>query len=393
MDPRNRLAAAIVGAVLAAGLTAGCAPGQGAPTSTPTPSPETTAPPRTLSVVMGGDLLWHNTTWMSAQTDARQAGTTGADDYDFGPMFGSMAEVIGGADLAICNEEVPLARAGGPYHNYPSFAAPPQVAAGAAAAGYDVCTIASNHSLDQGTAGIAATVDAFTEAGILTTGAYVTEEAARTPAIHTTEDGVWVAVIAAAYGLNGYQLPADQPWAVDQIDTDTMIAKAKQARAAGAEVVLAALHDGAEYTTPPTEAQVANATVLAESGEIDLVYGHHAHTVQPWTRIGDTWVVYGLGNQIAQQMPSQPETFEGITSRFTFEEVEPGRFEVTEAEAIPTLVTRWAPGSPVRLVHVTAALDGSAEMPSGVDRGRLETARDRTMAAVGSLGVGGVTVG
>lgn len=379
------------------GCTQTTAPGgSGTPTSTSS-SANTAAPmpvaSRDVSVVLAGDLLWHNTTWFSAQEDARAAGTAGADQYDFGPMFGSMAPVIKGADVAVCHEEVPVGPKGGPYRNYPSFAAPPQVAAGAAAAGYDLCTLGSNHSLDAGTAGITRTVADFRSAGIIPTGAYATEAESRTPAIYTTQSGVKVAVIEATYGLNGYQLPADRQWAVDRIDTGTMIAKAEAAREAGAEIVLAALHDGTEYTTAPTPDQVANAKALAESGVIDLVYGHHAHTVQPWTRVGDTWVVYGLGNQIAQQKADQTITYEGITARFTFHEQTPGRFEVTEATAIPTYVTRYTAGRPIRLVHVTAALDGTAPVPAGVERATLERARDRTLKAVRALGAEDITVG
>ncbi|MEA5155406.1 CapA family protein [Raineyella sp.] len=397
---RRRRTAAAVATLLVGSLVTGCSavrpgagPGPGAAITagaTPAPSP---APPRSVTVVLAGDLLWHNTTWFSAQEDARAEGRTGADQYDFGPMFGSMTPVITAADLAVCHEEVPVGPAGGPYRNYPVFAAPPQVAAGAATAGYDLCTLGSNHSLDAGTAGIARTVSAFRDAGISTTGAYATEADARTPVIRTTASGVRVAVIEGAYGLNGLQLPADHRWAVDLIDTDAMIAKAKAARAAGADIVLAALHDGTEYTTAPTSTQIRNARALADSGVIDLVYGHHVHTVQPWEKVDGTWVVYGLGNQIAQQMPSQPTTFEGITARFTFTETASGRFEATDPTAIPTYVTRYAAGRPIRLVHVTAALAGDAPVPAGVDRATLERALTRTMSTVRARGAEGITVG
>lgn len=394
---RRPVRAIVTGIVLVGSLLTGCTAPRPAPGSAPAPTPDApaspTAAPRTVTVVLAGDLLWHNTTWTSAQADARAAGRTGADDYDFGTMFGSMAPVISGADLAVCNEEVPVAPAGGPYLNYPTFAVPPQVAAGAAAAGYDLCTIGSNHSLDAGTAGIARTVSTFREAGITTTGAYATEEESRTPAIRTTASGVRIAVVEAAYGLNGFQLPSGQRWAVDLIDPAAMIAKARAARAAGADIVLAALHDGTEYVTAPTPGQLGEAKALADSGEFDLVYGHHAHTVQPWEKVDGTWVVYGLGNQIAQQSTSQPTTFEGITARFTFTETSSGRFEATDPTAIPTYVTPYAGGRPIRLVHVTAALDGSVPVPTGVDRMTLERARDRTMAAVRSRGAEGIRVG
>ena len=116
-----------------------------------TPSPCVTTPERTnVTVVMNGDLLWHNTLWYGAE-DARRRGHGG---YDFAPLLAGMKPVIASADMAICHEEVPLARRGGPYRNFPLFAAPPHVVGAISATGYDVCTTASNHSVDQGFAGL-----------------------------------------------------------------------------------------------------------------------------------------------------------------------------------------------------------------------------------------------
>src|SRR4029450_5977518 len=104
-------------------------------TPTPTPSPSSSGQPMTRSpskpgrtsvtVVMNGDLLWHNTLWYGARQDAQRRGHGG---YDFAPLLAGMKPVIASADLAICHEEVPLAESGGPYRNFPLFAVPPQVA-------------------------------------------------------------------------------------------------------------------------------------------------------------------------------------------------------------------------------------------------------------------------
>ena len=119
------------------------------PTASPTSTGQSTKqlpsnPRRTsVTVVMNGDLLWHNTLWYGAKEDAQRRGHGG---YDFAPLLAGMRPVIASADLAICHEEVPLARPGGPYRNYPLFAVPPQVVHAISTTGYDVCTTASNHS-------------------------------------------------------------------------------------------------------------------------------------------------------------------------------------------------------------------------------------------------------
>ena len=101
---------------------------------------------------MGGDLLWHDTVWQSAAAEAR-----GGAAYDFDPMFADVRPLIAGADLALCHAEVPFAAPGGPLQSYPVFAAPPEIAPWIASMGWDACTTASNHALDQGFDGLVRT--------------------------------------------------------------------------------------------------------------------------------------------------------------------------------------------------------------------------------------------
>ncbi len=127
---------------------------------------------------MNGDLLWHNTVYWSAQSEAKRTGK-GVDGFDFNPMFAALKPIIAGADVAICQEEVPFAPAGGPYSGYPVFAAPPQIAAWLATMGYDACTTDSNHSIDQGFTGLVRTDTFLDAAGIRYVGTFRTAEERR----------------------------------------------------------------------------------------------------------------------------------------------------------------------------------------------------------------------
>jgi poly-gamma-glutamate synthesis protein (capsule biosynthesis protein) len=97
--------------------------------------------------------------------------------------------------------------------------------------------------------------------------------------------------------------PPEQPWQVNLLDINTILAKARAARADGADLVVVAVHAGTEYNTEPNTDQVTAAHTLLASPDIDLVYGHHAHVVQPLQKINGKWVIYGLGNNIAAQDP------------------------------------------------------------------------------------------
>jgi poly-gamma-glutamate capsule biosynthesis protein CapA/YwtB (metallophosphatase superfamily) len=338
---------------------------------------------------MNGDLLWHDALWSGARTDARRQGRTGKDAYDFAPALAGIEPVVADADLAICHEEVSLAPRGGPYQDYPLFAAPPQVVGGIKRTGYDLCTTASNHSLDHGFAGLRRTIAYFEAAGILTTGTARSRAESRQTAIYRTADGIRIAVITAATHLNGLTLPDDKPWAVNMIDPADLEQRARKARSDGADIVLVALHSGDEFTSEVNADQRFLARRLTAVEAIDLVYCHSAHVVQPWTKVNGKWVIYGLGNTLAQHETPDIRGYDGVTARFTFRESAPRRFRVVEAEYIPTMVTRWKPDRPARIRRISTAL----ERADPTDRRRLLDSRRRTREVVRRLDPPGLTEG
>ena len=289
-----------------------------------------------------------------------------------------MKPVIASADLAICHEEVPLARPGGPYRNFPLFAAPPHVVRAISATGYDVCTTASNHAVDQGFAGLKRTLDELDRAKIPHVGTARSKSEAQRPTIFTTRQGVKIAIVAATFSLNGLPMPQGKPWAVQRMSAKNLLGQAHRARAAGADIVIAAVHVGTEYSTRENAQQVTLARALTASPDVDLVYMHHSHVVQPWTKVNKKWVLYGVGNTVAQHATNAPRGYEGATGRFTFTRVGNGRFTVSKAEYIPTLVTRYQPGRPARLYQVSTAL----KTAKGSFRDRLLDAQRRTSAVV-----------
>lgn len=341
------------------------------------PPADPVRPRRSVSIVMGGDLLWHNSVWQSAAEDA--AGTGKA--YDFAPMFRAVRPVVAGADIAICQEEVPFAAPGQPPQNYPLFAAPHQVAAWIADAGFDACVTASNHAVDQQYDGLARTADLLEASGVAHVGTFRSRAERRRPVVLTTDQGVKVGIVAGTYSLNGLPMPPGRPWAVSLWDPRNLLAQARRARRAGADVVVVNLHGGDEYSPVPNADQRALVRRLTASPYVDLVLGEHAHVVQPITRVNGTWVVYGMGNMIAQQDPALRRTYEGILVRFDFREGAHGRFRVVDAAYVPTYWTQYSPGRPIRVRRVVTALAAGRG-----DTARLLEARAATRAAVTALG-------
>ena len=120
-----------------------------------------TSQPRAFTLVASGDVLPHASVIERANTDA------GGNGYDFRPMLAGVQPVVSGADLAICHMETVYGADGGPYTGYPTFKSPPRGGRGRSrATGYDACSTASNHTLDDGAAGIRRTLDALDRAGV-----------------------------------------------------------------------------------------------------------------------------------------------------------------------------------------------------------------------------------
>jgi Bacterial capsule synthesis protein PGA_cap len=347
------------------------------PAPTPSATTSSAAPTRTATLVMNGDLLWHNTVWMSAQAEAKRTGK-GIDGFDFDPMFAALKPIISGADLAICHEEVPFSPKGGPYKNYPVFSAPPEIATWIASMGWDACTNASNHSVDQGVAGLIRTDTFLDQAGVAHVGTFRTAAERAKPVIITTSGGVKVGLVSGTYGLNGFVLPTDQKWAVSFLKIDDILAQAKAARQAGADIVVVDVHDGNEYQVQPTAEQVAIVKALTASDDVDLVIGEHVHVIQPVTKVNGKWVVYGMGNLIAQQPTSMPRTYEGLTMRFTFTGTAGGRYTVSKASYIGTYFSN---GDPIRVYPVVSSL-AAGKGPTA----RLQTARTAIAASVNAVG-------
>lgn len=309
-----------------------------------------------FTVVASGDVLIH-----PALTE--QATQDGGGQRDYRQIFAGVKPVVSAADLAICHLETPLAGPDGPFKGYPEFSAPPEVAAALADTGYDDCSTASNHTLDAGDAGVTRTLDTLDKAGIKHTGSARSAEEAKKSLILDAR-GTKVGHVSYTFGFNGKKLPAGKPWLSNTLEADDVIAAAKAAKAAGAEVVIASLHWGTEFVHDPTQSQRRDAQKLLADPNIDLIIGHHAHVVQPFEKINGKWVAYGLGNHIAKHSDPRGVSEEGAIARFHFTR-NGSAWTVDRAEYLPTLISL---GPPIRLLDLTQGSAGDGRQTEAVKR-------------------------
>ncbi|MFE6842761.1 CapA family protein [Streptomyces sp. NPDC057686] len=350
----------------------GAKPGQGK-ASPGKASPTTPAGAKPFTLVATGDIIPYPSIVQRAADDAQGSGQS----HDFRKIFAGVKPLVAAADLAICHHEIPYGRPGGPYTGYPAFKAPHQLADALKDAGYDSCSTGSNHTLDDGYDGLVRTLEHLDRVGIKHVGSARSADEAKAPAV-LSAGGAKVAQLDYTYGTNGIPVPADKPWSVNLLDQNRIVADARAARAAGANVVVLSVHWGTEWQTAPDQQQRDLAQALTASRgpdglpDIDLIIGTHNHVPQPYEKINGTWVVYGMGDQVASFY--EADKARGNMSsipRFTFAPAaaHPGRWEVTKAEYL-TQYSDMNP--PFRVVCASCATSDSG----------LGTARQSAYAAV-----------
>ena len=242
-----------------------------------------------FTLAASGDLLIHQPVWVRARAD-------GGGHYDFRPMLRYVKPIIAKADVALCHIETPMSDR--PPAGYPVFNTPSALARAVKWAGWDVCDTASNHSLDQGQAGIDSTGVALRRAGVLHTGSFRSAAAQRRITMLTVR-GVKVAFLAYTEMTNGIALP--HPWSVNLARAGTIRADARRARAQGAQVVVVNIHWGDEYHSRPSAFQRRLAGAIMRGHLVTALVGQHVHVVQPIARVHGRLVVYGEGNLLSNQ--------------------------------------------------------------------------------------------
>lgn len=200
-------------------------------------------------------------------------------------------------------------------------------------AGFDVLTLANNHTVDYGKDALLDTVRAVHAAGILSIGAGATSFQARRPAI-LVEGGLRVALLGYS-DVNplGFSATSSSPGTA-KADVATIDADVRAARRR-ADVVVCFFHWGTELHADPDSRQGMLADACVRSGA-SVVLGAHPHVlgavIRPTAR---TLVAWTLGNFV---FPSS-----GITARTGILRVELGASGVSGYRMLPVVIDGFQP--------------------------------------------------
>ena len=244
-----------------------------------------------LSLVMVGDYLIHGAIYDDAK---RKTGY-----YDFHYLIDNYKSIISKYDLAFYNQESILGGTELGLSSYPRFNAPQEAGDAMVDLGFNLVSLANNHSLDMGERGILSSVDYWKKKeGVMTAGSYSSFED-REKDVIMEKNGITYALLSYTTTTNGLPVPKGKEYLVN-VYSDEQAKKDIERLRGKVDLLMVAMHWGEEYTHTPTEEQERIANYLA-SLNVDIIIGHHPHVIQPVDFIGNTMVIYSLGNFVASQ--------------------------------------------------------------------------------------------
>ena len=242
-----------------------------------------------LSLIMVGDALLHS----SLYRDGYQNGT-----YDFTSQLELIKPEIQKHDLAFYNQESILGGTSIGLSDYPNFNSPQEFGDAMIDAGFNLVSLANNHTMDRGVTAIQNSCDYWKTKDVLTAGSYCSAEDAEEIKIKE-KSGIKYTLLAYTYGTNGITVPSDKPYLVNLYSDELAKADIEKVRDK-VDLLIVSMHWGTEYRSEPTDEQKREAEYLSNLG-VDIIIGTHPHVIEPITYINDTLVIYSLGNFISAQ--------------------------------------------------------------------------------------------
>lgn len=204
------------------------------------------------------------------------------------------------ADVVFGNLECVLAEGGEPRSDKLCLQGSPLYAGVLRAAGFDVVSVANNHSFDFGPEDFERMAQALRLVGIGPVGAGKNQAEARRP-VKLTRNGLRFVFLAysdaGTGGLNeaGAETPGAAPYEIEGVLNDI------DRRRPEADVLVVSVHWGEEHVPYPAPWQVRDARRMIDAGAT-LVLGHHSHIFQGIERYRRGLIAYSLGNFLASDI-------------------------------------------------------------------------------------------
>ena len=259
-----------------------------------------------ISLIMAGDNLINDKLYNAAKKDD--------GSYDFKSMYSYIKDIVKNYDLAYYNQETILGGSEIGVSSYPAFNSPYEVGDATIDTGFNLVSLATNHTLDRGEKAIINSLNYWNnKSNVLTSGSYLSNNDRNKVNIKEVNN-ITYTMLNYTYGTNGIKVPEGKEYLVNiwpctcnNPDNYTKYQEYKEVVKKDilrvrdkVDLLIVAMHFGVEYTHVPTNYQIDMAEFLSSLG-VDIIIGTHPHVIMPITYINDTLVIYSLGNFLSAQ--------------------------------------------------------------------------------------------
>ena len=261
------------------------------------------------SLFMVGDALIH---W-GVYNDAKQADGS----YNFVPMLEYIKPISSKYDLAYYNQETVLGGASLGYSSYPRFNSPQEVGDAFIDAGFNMVSLATNHTMDKGEQGVINSVNYWNNHPEVAASGQWTSEESRAASVQKIYEvnNIKYAFMSYTIWNNGLRTPSDKTYLNNEYSEEKAKSDIESIRDK-VDFVIVAMHCGTEYSFRVDNKLEEIANYLSNLGA-DLIIGAHPHVVQTVEYINGnkTFVIYSLGNFVSDQ--NDIDNFTGLAFEVT----------------------------------------------------------------------------
>jgi len=301
--------------------------GTATPEPTVSPAPEATTTPRPevieFTISVAGDMSFYNSQIVDAYNE--NDGT-----YDFSHNFEEIAPYIQSADIAIASFNSAAAGSALGYSGDPeSFNVPESALQAIADAGFDVMMTANESVFHQGWAGLQFTTNFIREAGMMSTGTYLSEAEYYKPLIVNIE-GVKIAILnyadEAIIDAIKERVTANQmAYAIKELKMSSIQRDVNICRESDVDLIFVYVAWGEMGHMSPSDHQKTYAQAMMEAG-VDAIFGTYPQVLQKITRktvtrdngtSAEGLVAYSLGSFLTAQRSTYYDS--GVILNLTYQ--------------------------------------------------------------------------
>lgn len=263
----------------------------GSPTTSMSPTPIREMP---ITLAFTGDVMFGRT------VNTHILATASNDPYP----FTYTADFLRHFDLTIGNLECVISNIGSPVDKPPGYIlrGDPRAYDRLLTAGFDLVSVANNHSGDYGKAAFLDELLTLPTRGITPIGGGQNKQKAHMPIFKTVRDTT-IAFLAydeiVPYSFAATDTTAGHAW-LNEADLRHDIPQARLS----ADFVIVFVHWGIEYLSSQNAHQRHLAQVAIDCGA-DLVVGAHPHVIEPYEFYKGKLIVYSLGNFVFDYMAAE----------------------------------------------------------------------------------------